>query len=221
MSTGKGGPEEDESEILLEGEKPAPGTKTPQEIVDEYRGKDNPIAGTHRLSVELINDARRLWGIEGYDKGKISHDLGLGMNLVEVCIKGIPKGKAPGERVDIPRMMVGAGLVPSPRVESPSGSATKIERGTMRRDASQSIAIPVPLVQPDTLSSLYALAVQRGFPSLDEFILTEVIPWYGVKMSWEWRTNTRITPREFERFIDDVSRKSALLEQCVREVYGQ
>ena len=149
MSTGKEEAEDSaERDILLEGLQSSPGTKTPQEILDEYKGKDNPIAGTNRLSVESINEARRLWGIEGFDKGMISKQVGLGMNLVEVIIKGIPKGKAPGDRVNIPQMLSQAGITQAtgPRVESPSGSGTRVERGTLRRDASTAAPLVLPVL---------------------------------------------------------------------------
>lgn len=209
--------EEEEGEILLEKDQPLPGTMTPEQIVEEYKSKGNPLQGAGNLSVEAVAEARRLWGTEGWDRKMISKQLKLGLNIVGACVRGIQRGIPPEGRIDIPGMIARAGIG-GPRIESPMGKGTAVEVGTLQSKETPTM-VPVPVIAPEALSSLYALAVQRGYGSLDQFILKVLIPWYGVMMKWEWRTGTNLTPQEFEKYIDDTSKKSALLDQIVME-YG-
>ena len=76
-----------------------------------------------------MNEARRLWG-EGQEKGFISTSLGIGINVVSDCVKGIMRAKSPpGSRVDVPGMLYRAGI---PVIESPAGKGTSIETSTLK-----------------------------------------------------------------------------------------
>ena len=143
---------------------------------------------------DIINQIRHLWGIEGLQKQEICRLVGVGMNVVNAATKGIPPGKDPAAGVlkrlqeQKPEVLVSRQLV----VTSPAAPSQEAN------------------------SSLYALAVQKGFRTIDEFIFNELVPWYAVKMEWEFRAHKRISPEEFLVFLDEVTRKSIKFDELAQ-----
>lgn len=182
----------------------SPGSlKPPEEIVEKYR--TSPIAGGNKLTKESVDKIRHLYGIEGFQKKQISSLLGVGMNIVEESTKGVPK--PPPIKIDVSKV-VPKGL---------SAQELKPDKPRETPGYREHISLPAPTVGVDVVAALYMLAVGSGFDDLDDFVKHELIPWYGVKIDWQNKTRSRMSPRELAGAFDIMARKAVKFDSLVAE----
>jgi len=200
--------QEETGEKLEESEqKPKdPGKRTPEEIAKEWveRSKKEKIIGALPLPSQ-IEAARYLWGVQGLKKNQIATILHLGLPIINDACDGMLQGKPPGEpnQQEIEDCLVSLGL--------------KVEKPKTEKKAEEVLFVTSPAAPSQkALSSIYALAIQKGFETMEDFIFQELIPWYGVKMEWEFRAHKRISPEVFLIFLDEVTRKSLKFDELAQ-----
>jgi hypothetical protein len=186
------------------GQKPKePGKRTPEEIAKEWveRSKKEKVVGALPLPSQ-IEAARYLWGVQGLERRQISTILHLSLPIINDACDGILQGKPPGgpNQQEIEEYLADLGLA----VEKPK-----------KKEEVLVVTSPAAPSQK-ALSSIYALAIQKGFETMDDFIFRELIPWYGVKMEWEFRAHKRISPEDFLVFLDEVTRKSLKFDELAQ-----
>lgn len=61
--------------------------------------------------------------------------------------------------------------------------------------------VPV-MISKEHSAKLYALAIDEGYASVEEFLEKSMLPWYRVKRDFEWKLRIQIVPKQFQLYIE-------------------
>ena len=69
------------------------------------------------------------------------------------------------------------------------------------------------MIRQEDAAKIYALAIDEGFNSVEEFLERMMLPWYRVKRDFEWKLKTKIEPKKFQLYIENCMADSLELQQ--------
>jgi hypothetical protein len=77
---------------------------------------------------------------------------------------------------------------------------------------------PTEGLDPKVLGRLYYHAQGHQYSSVEEFIMRELLPWYGVKIKWETRMGKPLTAEALAEFFDTTAKKALRYDEAVQEM---
>lgn len=69
------------------------------------------------------------------------------------------------------------------------------------------------MIRQEDAAKLYALAIDEGFNSTEDFLEQAMLPWYRVKREFEWKLKVKLEPKKFQMYIESAMNDQARLQQ--------
>lgn len=77
--------------------------------------------------------------------------------------------------------------------------------------------VPV-MISKEHSAKLFALAIDEGYASVEEFLEKSMLPWYRVKRDFEWKLRIQIVPKQFQLYIEKAMADSLQLQEIQRQM---
>lgn len=77
--------------------------------------------------------------------------------------------------------------------------------------------VPV-MISKEHSAKLYALAIDEGYQSVEEFLEKSMLPWYRVKRDFEWKLRMKVEPKTFQLYLEGAITDSIELSELRKKI---